>query len=345
MASLFLPLVLRNLDSLIRNEVGLLWGVDEEMKKLKSTLSTIKAVLEDAERKQLQDKAIQNWLRELNDAAYEADDILDDCATEALRFESKGQSSGSLKKKVITCLLTFNPIENIMFRHKIGNRIKDITVKFDAIVANRKFHLHEEAVEKRVEYAESRETSSFITQPELYGRDEDKEKIVKVLVEDVCDSEDVSVYPIIGIGGLGKTTLAQMVFNDERVERHFEPKIWVYVSQDFDVKTMIKAIIRSASGEVSQDLDLGSLHKTLQDKLNGKRYLIVLDDVRNDDQKKWVNLKYLLACGSKGASIVVTTRLETVASIMGTIPSHHLSFLSDEDCWMLFRHVVIFQEQ
>ncbi|KAL7188019.1 hypothetical protein ACSBR1_037959 [Camellia fascicularis] len=336
MASLFLPLVLENLDSLIRKEVGLLWGVDEDMKKLKCTLSTIKAVLEDAERKQLEDKAIQNWLRELNDAAYEADDILDDCATEALRCESKGQSSGSLKK-VSTCLLTFNPIENIMFRHKIGNRIKDIIVKLDAIAATRKFHLHEGSVEKRVEYAESRETSSFITQPELYGRDEDKEKIVKVLVEDVCDSEDVSVYPIIGIGGLGKTTLAQMVFNDARVERHFEPKIWVYVSQDFDVKTMIKAVIRSASGEVSQDLDLGSLQRTLQDKLNGKRYLIVLDDVWNDDQEKWVNLKYLLACGSKGASIVVTTRLETVASIVGTIPSHHLSFLSDEDCWMLFR--------
>ncbi|CAL5436172.1 unnamed protein product [Camellia sinensis] len=218
-----------------------------------------------AERKQLQDKAIQNWLRELNDAAYEG------------------------------------------------------------------------AVEKRVEYSESRETSSFITQLELYGRDEDKEKIVKVLVQDVCDSEDVSMYPIIGIGGLGKTTLEQITFNDERVERLFEPKIWVYVSQDFDVKTMIKAVIRSASGEVSQDLDLGSLQRTLQDKLSGKRYLIVLDDVWNDDQEKRVNLKYLQASGSKGASIVVTTRLETISSIMGTILSHHLLFLSDEDCWMLFR--------
>ncbi|CAL5436190.1 unnamed protein product [Camellia sinensis] len=168
-------------------------------------------------------------------------------------------------------------------------------------------------------------------------RDEAKEKIVKVLVQDVCDSEDVSVYPIIGIGGLGKTTLTQMAFNDERVECLFEPKIWVYVSQDFDVKTMIKAVIRSASGEVSQDLDLGSLQRTLQDKLSGKRYLIVLDDVWNDDQEKQVNLKYLLPSGSKGASIVVTTRLETIASIMGTILSHHLLFLSDEDCWMLFR--------
>ncbi|CAL5441111.1 unnamed protein product [Camellia sinensis] len=84
MAVPFLPFVLKNLNSLIQNEVGLLCGVNMEMKKLSSTLSTIQAVLGDAEQKQLQDKAIQNWLKELNDAAYEADGILDECAIEAL---------------------------------------------------------------------------------------------------------------------------------------------------------------------------------------------------------------------------------------------------------------------
>ncbi|GMQ04045.1 hypothetical protein CsSME_00049608 [Camellia sinensis var. sinensis] len=97
-----LPPVIENLNSLLQNKVALLWGVDKEMKKLSSTLSTIHAVLEDAEQKQLQDKAIQTWLKELNDAAYEADDVLDECATKALRCESEGQGSpsASLKRKV-----------------------------------------------------------------------------------------------------------------------------------------------------------------------------------------------------------------------------------------------------
>ncbi|XP_028052102.1 putative disease resistance protein RGA1 [Camellia sinensis] len=150
-----LPPVIENLNSLLQNKVALLWGVDKEMKKLSSTLSTIHVVLEDAEQKQLQDKAIQTWLKELNDAAYEADDVLDE-----------------------------------------WNKIKAITGKFDAIAANRsKFHLKE----KQVEYDVSRETSSVITQPQLYGRDVDKEKIVNFLVKDVCNSEDVFVYPILGI--------------------------------------------------------------------------------------------------------------------------------------------------
>ncbi|KAL7219143.1 hypothetical protein ACSBR2_012256 [Camellia fascicularis] len=334
MASL-LPFVLQNLNSLIQKEVGLLWGVDKEMKKLSSTLTTIQAVLEDAEQKQFQDKAIQNWLRKLNDAAYEVDDILDDCATEALR---KRLSSSSLKKVISTSLLTCYPVEKILFRHKIGNRMKDTIENLNAIAEERmKFHLREVVVEKRVELAERRETSSALTQPQLYGREEDKEKIVKMLVENICDCQDVSVYPIIGMGGLGKTTLAQMVFNDERVECHFEHKIWVYVSQDFDVKRLVKAIIESVSEKTCEASNLDSLQKKLREMLNGKRYLLVLDDVWDEDQDNWDGLKNFLACGSKGASIIVTTRVAKVASIMGTVPAHHLSFLSEEDCWLLFK--------
>ena len=71
--------------------------------------------------------------------------------------------------------------------------------------------------------------------------------------------------------------------------------------------------------------------------LNGKRYLIVLDDVWDEDPDKWDAFKYSLACGSKGASVIVTTRVDKVASIMGTISPHLLSVLSKEDCWLLFR--------
>ncbi|KAL7250455.1 hypothetical protein ACSBR1_012464 [Camellia fascicularis] len=264
------------------------------MNKLSSTLTTIQAVLEDAEQKQFQDKAIQNWLRKLNDAAYEVKDILDDCATEALQYDSKGLSSSSLKKVISTSLLTCYPVENILFRHKIGNRMKDTIENLNAIAEERmKFHLCEEVEEKGIELVERRETSSALIQPQLYGREEDKEKIVKMLVENICDCQDVSVYTIIGMGGLGKTMLAQMVFNDER--------------------------------------------KKLREILNGKRYLLVLDDVWDEDQDNWDGLKNLLACGSKGASIIVITRVAKVASIMGTVPAHHLSFLSEEDCWLLFK--------
>ncbi|XP_028070158.1 putative disease resistance protein RGA3 [Camellia sinensis] len=136
MTASFLPFVLQNLNSLIQKEMGLICGIEKEMKKLLSTLSTIQAILEDADQKQHQNKAIQDWLRKLSDAAYEVDDILDECSTEALRWRSNDQNSVSLRK-VSTSLFTCYPVENIVFRHKIGNKIKDVTENLNAIVEER----------------------------------------------------------------------------------------------------------------------------------------------------------------------------------------------------------------
>ncbi|KAI8553449.1 hypothetical protein RHMOL_Rhmol05G0017000 [Rhododendron molle] len=130
--------LLTSLKPLVEKEVGLLWGVDEEMTKLSSALSAIEAVLEDAERNHPEERAVQDWLRKLKDAAYEVDDILDECSTEILRWESKGQSSGFLEK-VGTSLLY--PFENIKFRLRIGHMMKEISVKLAAIADERnKFH-------------------------------------------------------------------------------------------------------------------------------------------------------------------------------------------------------------
>ncbi|KAI8553453.1 hypothetical protein RHMOL_Rhmol05G0017400 [Rhododendron molle] len=130
--------LLKSLQPLVEKEVGLLLGVDEEMTKLSSTLSTIETVLEDAERNHPEDRAVQDWLRKLKDAAYKVDDILDECSTEILRWKSEGQSSGSLKK-VGTSLLY--PFENVKFRHRIGHMMKEISVKLAAITDERnKFH-------------------------------------------------------------------------------------------------------------------------------------------------------------------------------------------------------------
>ncbi|XP_059657151.1 putative disease resistance protein RGA3 [Cornus florida] len=336
MADALLQVVLDNLNSMIQREIGLLWGVDEEMEKLSSTLSTIRAVLEDAELRQLQDRAIKIWLRKLKQATYHIDDVLDECATEAVRLkESKRQTLDKVRGCFLSC---YSPVDNVLFRHKVGNKMKEINEKLNAIAEERsKFHLHEVVVANRVGIPEWRETSSLVTETQLYGREIDKEFIVSVLVKLVSECQDVSVLPILGIGGLGKTTLAQLVFNDERVIEHFELRIWVCVSEDFEIKRVIKSILASVSGKSCEDLELDHLQRQLHDKLNGKRYLLVLDDVWNDNQEKWNKLKCVLAFGSRGASVVITTRLENVASIMGTLPPYCLLGLTEDDCWSLFK--------
>ncbi|XP_055820927.1 putative disease resistance protein RGA3 isoform X2 [Solanum dulcamara] len=177
---------------------------------------------------------------------------------------------------------------------------------------------------------------SILTEQQVYGRGKEEDEVVKILINNVSDTQELSVLPILGMGGLGKTTLAQMVFNNQRVTEHFKLKIWVCVSDDFDEKRLIKAIVESIEGKALGDMDLAPLQKKLQKLLNGKRYLLVLDDVWNEDQEKWANLRAVLKVGASGASVLTTTRLEKVGSIMGTLQSYELSNLSQEDCWWLF---------
>ncbi|WMV43269.1 hypothetical protein MTR67_036654 [Solanum verrucosum] len=320
MAEAFLQILLENITSFIQGELGLLLDFENEFENISSRFSTIQTVLEDAQEKQLKDKAIKNWLQKLNAAAYKVDDLLDECKYEAARLKQSR-------------LGRYHP-RTIAFRHKIGKRIKEMMEKLDAIAKERTdFHLHEKIIERQVARPE---TGSVLTEPQVYGRDKEEDEIVKILINNVSNAQELSVLPIVGMGGLGKTTLAQMVFNDQRVTEHFHPKIWICVSDDFDEKRLIKTIIGNIERSFLDVEDLASFQKKHQESLNGKRYLLVLDDVWNEDQDKWDNLRTVLKVGASGASVLTTTRLEKVGSIMGTLQPYELSNLSQEDCWLLF---------
>ncbi|KAH1115581.1 hypothetical protein J1N35_008959 [Gossypium stocksii] len=196
-----------------------------------------------------------------------------------------------------------------------------------------KFHLTEKN-ETNVIHRE-RETYSFVKTSSVIGRDEAKQHLLNFLMNPI-DGEDIPVLPTVGIGGIGKTTLAQLVFNEESVKLHFELRIWVCVTEDFDIKQLMIKIIKSATGINCKDMNKEELHKFLQDCLNGKRFFMVLDDVWNEDKKKWSELKDLLCGGAQGNRIIVTTRSRKVATITGTIPPYDLEHLSYESCLSLF---------
>ncbi|MCH97440.1 CC-NBS-LRR resistance protein, partial [Trifolium medium] len=137
---------------------------------------------------------------------------------------------------------------------------------------------------------------------------------------------------------MGKTTLAQLVYNDHRIKENFEHRAWVYVSETFDVIGLTKAILRSfhssADGEV-----LNLLQNQLQQELIGKKYLLVLDDVWNRSEECWERLLLPLYHGSIGSKIIVTTRDKEVASAMKSIKVLNLKKLKKSECWSMFvRH-------
>ncbi|XXG84880.1 hypothetical protein AAC387_Pa11g0092 [Persea americana] len=184
--------------------------------------------------------------------------------------------------------------------------------------------------------SQTRETSSIVIESEVLGRDSEKEELIHLLF-DYENYEVLSVIPIVGLGGMGKTTLAQLVYNDVRVQFHFDIRKWVYVSEVFDVKRLLQEILQSGYGSFVAPSSLDQLHTRVRETLSGKRYLLVLDDVWNEDYENWSRLRACLNCGAMGSKILVTTRNDTVASIMGTLRPHHLGALSEQDSWSLFR--------
>jgi len=185
-----------------------------------------------------------------------------------------------------------------------------------------------------------RQTHSALDESsDIFGRDNDKEVVVKLLL-DQQDQRNVQVLPIIGMGGLGKTTLAKMVYNDSKAQKHFELKMWHCVSDNFEAIAIVRSIIELATHarcDLPDTIEL--LRGKLVEVISRKRFLLVLDDVWNEEQQKWEDDLKPLLCSSNagpGSMILVTSRSKKVASIMGTIPPHELACLSEDDSWELF---------
>ncbi|KAB2076057.1 hypothetical protein ES319_A06G013900v1 [Gossypium barbadense] len=256
-------------------------------------------------------KLSRTGLGKLKQAAYDLEVVLDDFNTEALRRSLHTDAR---------------------------SQFKNVRVKLDAIAGEKsKFHLREGVGEAEIERNEDRQTSSLVTESEVLGRADEKEKIVSMLLSNVSHHDDLSVYAICGMGSLGKTTIAQLVYNDENVAEVFDLRGWVCVSDDFDIKRLTKAIVESFGGKSGDIQELDPLQRCLVEKLAGKRLLLVLDDVWNKSHGKWDRLKQALQCGQKGSTVIVTTRDEDIAVMMATTPFCRLGCLSDHDSWSLFK--------
>ncbi|XP_015898725.3 disease resistance protein RGA2-like [Ziziphus jujuba] len=299
-------------------EIALLWGVNEELMGLEETISTIKAVLADAEKKQIHNDQVKTWLGRLEDVVYEAVDLVDGVFTEALRRQVM-TSNTNIAMQVCTFFSTSN---ELVFRHKMSKKIESLKKKLAVIKDDRQFHLEEHHGEAQAVYNRvSRDTHSFVSKGEVViGREGDRIKILQLLLDMKSDHENVSIVNIVGLGGLGKTTLAQLVFNDEKVEKYFDLKMWVCISDaDFDVRLLVQKIIKSISNNKKvENCEMELLQKSLREKISGKRYLLGLDDLWNKNRELWLKLKDLLLSGIDGSRIIVTTQSMVVARITKT---------------------------
>ncbi|CAN6242227.1 unnamed protein product [Urochloa humidicola] len=306
-------------------------GLEEQHKLLKRKLPAILDVINDAEEQAAkQREGAKAWLEEVQAVAYRANDVLDEFKYEALRRKAKAE--GHYKALGMDVIKLFPTHNRVAFRYKMASKLRMILEEIDVLIAEMtafrfKFKPQQAMPIKWRQTDASIPTDSVDIAEE--SRAKEKNHLVGRLLAR-ASSDILTVLPIVGMGGLGKTTLAQLIYNDPAIQKHFELRLWVCVSDEFDVDFLADKIVKKIGSEASGS---SALHR-LQNAVSGKRYLLILDDVWNrDEPSKWEKLKSYLQHGGSGSSVVTTTRDEAVAKLMMGTPegAYKLGSL-DEEC-------------
>jgi hypothetical protein len=334
------PYVMQLIAGMAEEEASMLLAVSGEIKRLEDNMGGIKAFLADAERRRITEQRVQRWVRKLKRAMYDVTDILDLCQLEAdKRREAK--SGGMEDKSPGCCQSLFFCLRNPVFAHRIGSRIKELNQRLDTIYKDAerfKFVNLDSYPERRV--SSSQKMTSEIVDSAIVGDkiEQETRELAHLLI--TAGNHDIKVVSIVGTGGMGKTTLAQKIFNEKSIQEHFKMKVWLSITQHFDETEMLKIAIEHAGGVHGGTQDKTILTRTLTNTLSTDRFLVVLDDVWSDKAWSHVLSDPIRKASQKqpGSWVLITTRFGDLALQMGaSFYQHQVNPLNVEDAWSLLK--------
>ncbi|GLT33631.1 hypothetical protein SLA2020_082010 [Shorea laevis] len=316
--------------------------VHAEMENWKTLLPKITAVLHHAEENKVANQFVKSSLDDLRVLAYDMEDILEEFVIDAKGSEliAESEAQPSYRQRFTSIVKNFFSSNEAKPNQEINSMVKELSgrlQKIDNGMCNLGLtNLALKLEDKSHKVAAKRQPKSSLLEDKVWGRDEDKDAILQRVLQDGGSLEQDFVIPIVGMAGLGKTTLARFIYNDKTLEGKFNLKAWVCVSDEFDVAQITRSILEHLTGERC-DFDFCLLQEKLKGKLFGHKFFLVLDDVWNEEYLPWDELKRPFMSGALGSKIIVTTRNEKVGKMMGGDGGvYKLELLPNDACLPLF---------
>ncbi|TVU21905.1 hypothetical protein EJB05_31576, partial [Eragrostis curvula] len=315
--------ILSNLGDLIQDEVVMTLRVKKDIKMLKNNLEHFCAVREDAEALAMGNTVTESWWKEMRDVMFDVDDVID-------LFMVHSKNPSQLPRLVCFNQSLFSCFAKITFDHRIAKRIKNINEKLLGIKERKEmFSLERTNCQQFQVTAVDRSQTSPIS-VEIVGIDMKKasDDMVKLIISN-CNSNSSTLFGIHGMGGIGKTTLAQKIYQEQRIREKFQIHIWLCISQSYTEIDLLKQAIRMAGGSCDQLEAKSELLPRLMDTVNGKTVFLVLDDVWKSDV--WNELLQTPFETGLNALILVTTRNRNILEQMHARYTHKVNKMNSTD--------------
>lgn len=332
--------LLDKLTTILYQQASLLGDAQNEIVEIKLELESMKSFLGDAERRKHRSELVETWVRQVREVANEVEDVID----EFMHYKDTRRDRKGFKHLFQDVI---DSPKHFSSRHQISSKLKKIKAEVCEVSNRSKRYAFDKSVneERRRKppddwWQHHGESSIFDGGDEIVGMQEDKTKLLKWLTG--ADPRR-TVISIVGMGGLGKTTLVTKICN-EQVIRYFDCWAWISVSQtnEFEIEELLRSMIKEflKEKEVMIPSNLGSMDfrhlvDMLIDILRLKRYFVVLDDVWSIDL--WSRIRGAFPDNGCGSRILFTTRNENVAKSVGPGSHvHRLEPLKEDDAWSLF---------
>ncbi|KAJ1254021.1 hypothetical protein BS78_05G205200 [Paspalum vaginatum] len=342
--------LLPKLATLLSGEYKLQKGVRGEIRFLQAEMESMQAALKAVSKMPAHqiDELEKIWVRDLKELCYDIEDSVD---TFMIRIDAPDSAKPHSFRKLFFDR-TIGLVTKARARHHIADDIQDIKRRIHDVADRReRYNKYKDVVAAHPDSSaiDPRLPTLYEDAAKLVGIDGPVEKLTNLLTqgEDVHKKRQLMVVSIVGVGGLGKTTVANSVY--QGLKRNFECHAFVPVSLRPDLKKVLSSILRNVSGKDYVSVEAWShtdLINRIRETLEKKRYIIVIDDLW--DELSWTTIKCALVDNSLGSRVIVTTRNSDVAKVSCSPidgAMYELEPLSFENSKNLFYQRIFKEEQ